>query len=523
MANPWHDVLRPEQVDDQKHTIEKYARSTIPWQTTPACIVYPETTDDVAAVARAAQSNSIPIYPVSRGCNWGYGDACAPRDGMAIVDLRRMNRIDTVNEELGYAVIEPGVSQGQLFDALADTNLWMDATGAGPDASVVGNALERGFGHTRYGDHVRSMCGLEVVLPAGEIIQTGSLRIAGSKNAHTYPYGLGPDLNGLFAQSNLGIVTKMGLWLMPRPEAFAFFYATVDRNEDLPRIVEALRPLRMAGMLPSAIHIANDLRLFSARGQYPYDATNNETPLPGDVRTRIRRGLTAGAWNLSGSLSGTRASVGAERGALSDALAGIAKLHVISDARLSIFERIAGMLPGAFGKNAQDQIRVLKPNYGLLKGIPTRETLRGAHWRSREGDPTADPREAGQGCLWVSPVMPMRGEDAERVTTVAESALHDHGFDPLITCTLVNDRAMIAIIQIAYDASSGDECDRARACYAALNEALHNEGYHPYRVSPLGMARYQNPGDPFIHTVQRLKKALDPNNILAPGRYIPDP
>ena len=516
----WSGVLREDQVDTAADTIARYARSTIPWNTTPSCVLHPETTEEVVAIVKHANAHSIRIYPISRGRNWGYGDACAPADGMAIVDLGRMNAILDVDKTLAYTVVEPGVTQGQLFERLEGTGLWMDATGAGLDASVVGNALERGFGHTRYGDHVQTICGIEVVLPTGEVMHTGMTRFGDAKAARAYPYGLGPDLTGMFVQSNLGIVTKLGLWLMPEPESFAFFYATIDNDAGLMDVIEALRPLRLAGQLRSAVHIANDMRLFSARGQYPYEAAGEKTPLPGELRQRMRRNLTAGAWNLSGSLTGTRETVAAEEKVLTRSLARVARVRYIDDRKLGMFETIAGSLPGAVGQNAKDQVRVLNPNYGLLKGVPTNETLRGAHWRAR-GDSTGDPREEHRGCLWVSPVMPMRGEDAKKVSDIASKTLHDAGFDLLMTFTLINERAMIAIIQIAYDAESEDESERARQAYEDLNDKFQAEGYYPYRTSPLGMDRYAKEGDAFIQAAQRIKSALDPKDILAPGRYIP--
>ena len=92
-----------------------------------------------------------------------------------IVDLSRMNRILEVNTELAYAVVEPGVTQGQFYQYLQRNRipLWMDVTGAPTDASLVGNILERGFGHSPYGDHFLSACGMEVVLADGRILRTG--------------------------------------------------------------------------------------------------------------------------------------------------------------------------------------------------------------------------------------------------------------------------------------------------------------------------------------------------------------
>src|SRR5262249_33621177 len=149
-----------------------------------------------------------------------------PRDAV-LVDLGRLNQIVDFDEELAYVTLEPGVTQGQLIAFLREqkSTLWMDATGAGLDCSIIGNTLERGFGHTPMGDHCANASALEVVLPNGECVETGFGRFPGAKAGALGRWGLGPSLDGLFSQSNLGIVTRMTVWLMPAPESFqAFFF-----------------------------------------------------------------------------------------------------------------------------------------------------------------------------------------------------------------------------------------------------------------------------------------------------------
>ena len=79
-----------------------------------------------------------------------------------------MNRILEVDAELGYAVIEPGVTYAQLNEHLAARGLplWTDAAGTTKSASIIGNALDKGRGLTPYADHFHSLCGMQVVLPA---------------------------------------------------------------------------------------------------------------------------------------------------------------------------------------------------------------------------------------------------------------------------------------------------------------------------------------------------------------------
>jgi 4-cresol dehydrogenase (hydroxylating) len=140
--------------------------------TRPRAIIYPGYAEEVCSIVRTAAAHQISLYPISRGKNWGYGDACAVREGQVVVDLRRMNRIVEVNPQLAYAVIEPGVTQIQLHDHLKEHNLplMVDCTGAGPEASIVGNLLDRGFGHTPYVDHMQTTCSLEVVIADGRVL-----------------------------------------------------------------------------------------------------------------------------------------------------------------------------------------------------------------------------------------------------------------------------------------------------------------------------------------------------------------
>ena len=173
------------------------------------------------------------------------------RDGTLILVLERMNRIIEVNQELAYAVIEPGVTQQQLNDYLKSNNipLWSDCTDSTPQGSIIGNALERGVGYTRHWDHFGHLCGLEVIMANGEPLRTGG-GPAHSLTWHTHKWGTGPFIDGLFSQSNFGIVVKSGIWLMPAPEAFNCFICELCDEAKLPQMVDALRRLALKGILP---------------------------------------------------------------------------------------------------------------------------------------------------------------------------------------------------------------------------------------------------------------------------------
>ena len=119
-------------------------------------------------------------------------------------------------------LLEPGVGFYDLYDYLQTRNipLWMSVPG-NSWGSVIGNALDRGLGYTPYGEHTRNFCGMEVVLPDGDMVRTGMGAMPNAPTWQLHKYGYGPAWDQLFVQSNFGIVTKAGMWLMPQPRGRA--------------------------------------------------------------------------------------------------------------------------------------------------------------------------------------------------------------------------------------------------------------------------------------------------------------
>ncbi len=522
----WRTILGASRLDTTEATRARYARTTSPRGTRPCAVLYPVSADEVRTIIQVAACHGVVLYPISGGHNWGYGDACAPTEGAAILDLGRMNRIIEINPTLGYAVVEPGVTQGQLHDAVRREapGFWLDCSAAGPEASVVGNALDRGFGHTPYGDHVRTTCGMEVVLADGRLVRTGFGHFTDARATHVYPYGVGPILDGLFMQSNLGIVTRMGIWLYPEPEAFRFFHIGVNRDSDVAPLVDALRPLRMKGLLNSAVHIGNDLRVLSSMVAYPWEACGGTPPLSPELRRVLRRESGLGAWNVTGSLTGPAAQVRGAGRALRKAAKGLGKVTFVTDLRLRWGQRLLkGLKPLGLGTVLARQLEALEPNYGLLKGEPCTAPLAGAHWRVRDmGKPRPeDPRDTHAGLLWISPVVPLCGEDVLRLLQAVEPLFHAEGFDLLATFTMLNERAMVGILNLAFDRRIKEEVTAADRCYRAVLKRLLALGYPPYRTAPCGMPLLREEGDTFWELTRDIKRALDPKDILARGRYIP--
>ena len=524
------DVVGFEQVRDDDITIERYARSTASRSTRALAVVTPGSAEQVAELVKVARRHKTPLYPISTGKNWGYGDACPVTDGQVIVELSRMNRIITVDPTLAYAVIEPGVTQQQLSDYLIEHKLdfWIDCTGAGPDTSFMGNILERGFGHSPYGNRLQHVAGMQVVLASGEVLNTGFGHYRNATATHLFPYGVGPFLDGLFTQSNFGIVTRIGIWLMPKAECINHFFCTVDRHDDIGPVVDALRPLRMNGTLRSILHIGNDLRVISGGTVYPRERVGNALPLPEGVRAAMREGAGVGAWTVSGAIYGSDRQVAAARHALKQALKGTAaKTTILTEGKLRMGAMLAKLLGGsAAGERLRAKVDLGESLFAMNRGVPNGRFLAGAYWRRRGGLPSGFPKQANPahdncGLLWVSPILPLRGADLLALHRMVEPLFKKYCFDLFVTFSMINERSLGGVITVAYDKEDEEEVARAKACYKAVFDLCMAAGYVPYRVGNQSMAQLDPNSDVFWATVRQIKAALDPDGIISPGRYEP--
>ena len=216
----------------------------------PSLVVQPGSAEEVQQIVRIAGELDIYLWTSSTGRNYGYGGSAPVVNGSVVVSFRRMNKVLEINEEAGYALIEPGVRFFDLYEALkaGGHRLWISVPDLGW-GSVTGNALEHGYGYTVNGDNASAVCGLEVVLADGDIVRTGLGAIPDSPMWQRHKRGFGPALDSLFMQSNFGIVTKLGIWLMPEPESFTTGSIICSDEAQLPALIDTLRPLVLDGTI----------------------------------------------------------------------------------------------------------------------------------------------------------------------------------------------------------------------------------------------------------------------------------
>jgi 4-cresol dehydrogenase (hydroxylating) flavoprotein subunit len=197
----------------------------------------------IPEVMRIASRNKVAVYPISTGRNWGYGTSLPARDDCVILDLSGMRKIVHFDAELGVVTVEPGVTQAMLAEFLDKGNhpFLVPVTGGGPQCSLLGNALERGYGITPYTDHFAAVTDIEAVLADGTLYRTALREAGGEDLARLFKWGLGTYSAGLFTQSGFGIVSRMTIALARRPECVKVCFFSLKEDNLLEPAVQAIR------------------------------------------------------------------------------------------------------------------------------------------------------------------------------------------------------------------------------------------------------------------------------------------
>jgi 4-cresol dehydrogenase (hydroxylating) len=440
----------------------------------------PDTVEQVQAIVGIANQYRIPLYPISTGRNLGYGGSAPTLSG---------------NEPLHYCIVEPGVSFYDLDAHLRSRNIRLYPSLPNPGwGSPIGNALDHGFGLPGR-DHFKNHCGMEVVLPNGEVLRTGMGALPGAPTWATYPYGFGPQIDGLFSQSNFGIVTKMGFNLFREPEAIRRLQISSARFDDLEALVAAAEYLENVGLCPGGIDIMSPL------------LASETDP---EVVARIKRGAAASDWD---QLARDRKQAIYVATLSARGIASVCEAQMAA-AREKLLAAVPGVkvVPGPAWDGPLDVAKV--PEFERQSfGLPSLSGF------SFMGPPEQD----WHGHIFFSPVLPQTGEAVQRANRVFQQALDSvglywgwqGGF-----CMFPKNLSVLKALPSGRDAA---EDRRTRAGVERLVDAAAANGWSEYRSGPAfyqAIARkfsFNNGALPRFHEI--LKDAIDPHGILAAGRY----
>jgi 4-cresol dehydrogenase (hydroxylating) flavoprotein subunit len=528
----WQEIIGIDHVVECQTKLKEAEVATFKTEHKVQLILRPADKNEVQECLKIANQHKIHVYPISTGKNWGLGSRVPTKDSSVIIDLSRLNGILDYNEDMAYVTIEPGVTCRQLYNFLREkkSNLMVSLTGSTPDSSFIGNVMERGHSKGAYADRYSNVCGLEVILPTAECIHSGFDRFSEAKAAPVARWGVGPILEGLFSQSNLGIVTKLTIWLQPFPEVLQTVFFSVKDVERLPMLVDTLRDLRLKGAIRSSISLLNDCRVQSELGQYPWEEMKGETPLSKEVLENLKRKNTGmkcwdGIWNGETALySMSKEHAEADRNFIKKILGPMVdKLEFHEQTKESVLKLMEYATDAATGFLQRDKLTYSECRMLGFLGIPLAGSVPITYWRKKTAMPmpltNLDPDRDGCGIIWCSPTVPFNGHDIKAASTIIEETMNKYGFESNLCLNAVAERSIDITAAILFDRNNPGDDERAITCYNEMLNKLCTAGYVPYRLTVHSMKGLLDNRDDYAQVLKRIKDSLDPNGILAPGRY----
>ena len=240
-------IVGAEYVFTDEESFEKYGRDeTEKLHYSPAVVVKPRKTEEIAALMQLANKHLIPVTP--RGAGTGLTGGALPHLGGLVIAMERFNQILDIDERNLQVTTEPGVITEVLQNTVKEKGLFYPPDPASKGSCFIGGNISENSGGpkaVKYGVVKDYVLNLEVVLPTGEIIWTGSNVL---KNATGY------NLTQLIvgSEGTLGIVTKIVLRLIPHPKFDLLMLAPFDSLE---KASEAVSAIFRAGITPSAMEL----------------------------------------------------------------------------------------------------------------------------------------------------------------------------------------------------------------------------------------------------------------------------
>ncbi len=520
----WRRVLGHEQVIIDRETIGPSERTTFRTEQSIRAILRPSDKGQVQACLRIATQNSIAVYPTSRGRNWGLGAKVPIESGAVLLDLSRMDQIVDYDDAMGTITVQPGVTFQQVASFLGErgSQRYLAMIGGPPDASLIGNAVERGDGVGPLGERFSHFADAQVVLPTGECLRTGFGRLEGARARALHRWGVGPSLDGLFSQSNLGVVTEATIWLAERPSHFQAYLFAIRHADGLRQTCDRVKRLMAQGIIaPNSLAIWNHYKLAASEGQFPWRLTGGRKPLQAADLQQLHLPFGGAQWvGVGGLYSPSSAHAKADRTALKHGLRGSVDPLVVLD-RLKA--RMLGLFHAPLKRWARIDVRSLMTSLvheSVFLGYPTHKSTNGVYWRKRTPVPAApDPERDQCGLLWLCPAVPFDPDAITQAIDIAEQCCMEFGFEPNIALTFPSERCVYVLPSIVFDRDDTEEDSKALDCHDRMHTALMAAGFYCHRLGVRSMTQLPRSQLDYDAVLGRLKHAVDPGGVLAPGRY----
>jgi len=250
-------IVGDKKVVIDQDIIEPYSHDEVPdshYAHMPDAVVFPETTEQVAAVVKFANEYLIPLVP--RGAGTGLACGAVPSLGGIVLSLEKMNKVLEINTDSLYIVVEPGVRTDDIQKAVKSEGLFYAGDPCSGDSCFIGGNVATNAGGNKavkYGTTRHQVYSLEVVMPTGEITTLGA-----RLEKNTTGYNLEQLIIG--SEGTLGIITKITLRLKPLPKQVIDLLAVFP---DVESAIAIVSKVIKAGITPTCVEFMDTITIQS--------------------------------------------------------------------------------------------------------------------------------------------------------------------------------------------------------------------------------------------------------------------
>lgn len=311
------------------------------------------------------------------------------------------------------------------------------------------------------GVHHEHISGLEVVLADGDILRTGQFAMTTSPTAHLTNHSFGPSLDGLFLQSNLGIVTKMGIHLTPQPQAYMACSFDMPELDDIEAIVDTFGEMRRNGTLPHIVYVFSIVE-WSSLAKTRKEWYDGEGPIPDWRLKEMQKELDTGFWTVKFGLYGAKDIL----------LANYNEIEKVVSDRMPK-GRLRNVLFAGEDRKLLEATSVPHPYGGMFVGVPSMFSIPMTKFYNKD--------ETGVGAHGAySPLVPLDGKTVLSWVKAAKSVYEAHGFD-LLCDFFMHERHCVFVCMLCFDKTNPEQRVGSDRIFQGLFKEGTVRGFSKYR------------------------------------------
>jgi hypothetical protein len=318
--------------------------------------------------------------------------------------------------------------------------------------------------------HHQVMAGIEVMLADGDLVRTGQFGISNSPSAFLSKFTYGPSVEGLFLQSNLGVVTKLSIWMTPQPAAYMSCSFSMPRFEDIEVMVDTFGDLRRSGIVPNCVWMTSLIETLCISGRRE-DFWKGEGPIPEWRMDELQKELGVGQWLARWGLYGPARIIKAQ----------LEEIREILQKRAPTGELKGVLFEGQNGE-LLDATTVPLEHGAMFVGVPSMWSLPLIDWPL----PRGSKGKAAHGDY--APVIPSSGKMVLEWMQISKPIYEAAGIE-LMGDFFMHERHVVLMNMFTYDQQDPVQRKRVHELYYGLYREAKKRGYGMYRahVNHMGM------------------------------------